>query len=96
MAMRKKRPAKLFKLMLFFVLIACLGVIFRQEYRIYKIKKEQELVRQNIQALQEEQDRMQQERKLLEDSRYIEKIAREEYNMVGKDEVPLFIVDEKK
>lgn len=94
--MRKKRPAKLFKLMLFFVLIACLGVIFRQEYRIYKIKKEQELVRQNIQALQEEQDRMQQERKLLEDSRYIEKIAREEYNMVGKDEVPLFIVDEKK
>lgn len=96
MAIRKKRPAKLFKLVLFFVLVACLGVIFRQEYRIYKIKKEQELVKQNIQTLQEEQNQMQQERRLLEDSRYIEKIAREEYNMVGKDEVPLFIVDEKK
>ena len=27
--------------------------------------------------------------------KYIEKLAREDHNMVGKDEVPLFIVDEK-
>ena len=36
------------------------------------------------------------ERKRLDDPRYIEKLAREDYNMVGKDEVPLFIVDEQK
>ena len=27
--------------------------------------------------------------------KYIEKLAREDHNMVGKDEVPLFIVDDK-
>lgn len=96
MIVRKNRSARLFKLVLFIVLVACLSVIFRQEYSIYKIKKEQASVKQNIRALQEEQRKMQQERKMLEDSRYIEKIAREDYNMVGKDEVPLFIVDEKK
>ena len=36
------------------------------------------------------------ERKRLDDPRYIEKLAREDYNMVGKNEVPLFIVDEQK
>ena len=36
------------------------------------------------------------ERRRLDDPRYIEKLAREDYNMVGKNEVPLFIVDEQK
>ena len=33
--------------------------------------------------------------KRLDDLKYIEKLAREDHNMVGKDEVPLFIVDDK-
>ena len=35
------------------------------------------------------------ERKRLDDLKYIEKLAREDHNMVGKNEVPLFIVDEQ-
>ena len=31
----------------------------------------------------------------LDDLKYIEKLAREDHNMVGKNEVPLFIVDEQ-
>ena len=34
-------------------------------------------------------------KKRLDDLKYIEKLAREDHNMVGKDEVPLFIVDDK-
>ena len=37
----------------------------------------------------------QEEKKRLDDLKYIEKLAREDHNMVGKDEVPLFIVDDK-
>ena len=32
---------------------------------------------------------------VLDDLKYIEKLAREDHNMVGKNEVPLFIVDEQ-
>ena len=38
---------------------------------------------------------MESERQRLDDLKYIEKLAREEHNMVGKDEVPLFIIEEK-
>ena len=31
----------------------------------------------------------------MDDLKYIEKLAREDHNMVGKNEVPLFIVDEQ-
>ena len=46
--------------------------------------------------LKQQKAELEAERKRLDDPRYIEKLAREDYNMVGKDEVPLFIVDEQK
>ena len=35
---------------------------------------------------------LEQEKENLGDIQYIEKVAREEHNMVGKDEIPLFMV----
>lgn len=36
------------------------------------------------------------EKKNLQDPAYIEKLAREEYNMVKKNEIPVFIVENEK
>ena len=49
----------------------------------------------HIESLKEEQEKLETERQKLDDLKYIEKLAREEHNMVGKDEVPLFIIEEK-
>ena len=80
----------------FNVFMMLLFVIGKQEYSIYQIKQEQAATQQRIAALQKQKTELEAERKRLDDPRYIEKLAREDYNMVGKDEVPLFIVDEKK
>ena len=81
---------------MFFVIAVCLVVLGRQEYRIYQIKQEQAATQQRIDELKKKKAGLEAERKRLDDPRYIEKLAREDYNMVGKNEVPLFIVDEQK
>ena len=90
----KSKAFNVFMMLLLFV--ACLFVIGKQEYSIYQIKQEQAATQQRIAALKKQKTELEAERKSLDDPRYIEKLAREDYNMVGKDEVPLFIVDEKK
>ena len=74
----------------------CLFVLGKQEDRIYQIKQEQAATQQRIEELKKKKAELEAERKRLDDPRYIEKLAREDYNMVGKNEVPLFIVDEQK
>ena len=81
-------------MMLLFV--ACLFVIGKLEYSIYLIKQEQAATQQRIAALQKQKTELEAARKRLDDPRYIEKLAREDYNIVCNDEVPLFIVHEKK
>ena len=96
MSRRKRRKSNGFKLFMLVVLGVCLFVLGRQEYRIYQIKQEQAATQQRIDALKKKKAELEDERKRLDDPRYIEKLAREDYNMVGKNEVPLFIVDEQK
>lgn len=67
-----------------------------KEYKIYKIKQEQAATQARIEALKKEEAALKAERKKLDDPKHIEKLAREEFNMVGKNEVPLFIVDKNK
>ena len=95
MSRRKRRKSNGFKLFMLVVLAVCLFVLGKQEYRIYQIKQEQAATQQRIEALQKKKAELEAERKRLDDPRYIEKLAREDYNMVGKNEVPLFIVDEQ-
>lgn len=92
---RVRHKSKAFNVFMM-LFVACLFVIGKQEYSIYQIKQEQAATQQRIAALKKQKTELEAERKSLDDPRYIEKLAREDYNMVGKDEVPLFIVDEKK
>ena len=96
MQKRKKRGNKVFTYIFGIVVLICLGIVVQQEYKIYQLKQEKAATEARIEALNEKQAKLEAERKKLDDPRYLEKLAREDYNMVGKNEVPLFIVDEKK
>lgn len=96
MKRRKKSKGGFFKIVLLLLVLACFTVIGKQEYRIYQIKQEKAGALQRIDELKKQKSDLEAERKRLDDPRYIEKLAREDYNMVGKDEVPLFVVGEQK
>ena len=96
MQKRKKRGNKVFTYIFGIVVLICLGIVIQQEYKIYHLKQEKAATEARIEALNEKQAKLEAERKKLDDPKYLEKLAREDYNMVGKNEVPLFIVDEKK
>jgi cell division protein FtsL len=96
MQKRKKRGHNWFAYILGIVVLICLGIIAQQEYKIYQLKQEKAATEARIDELTEKYANLEAERKKLDDPKYLEKLAREDYNMVGKNEVPLFIVDEKK
>lgn len=96
MQKRKRRNNKFFTVFLAIVVLSCLAIVGRQEYEIYCLKKEKAATQSRIEALNSDKAKLEVERKMLDDPKYLEKLAREDYNMVGKNEVPLFIVDEKK
>ena len=96
MQKRKKRGNKVFTYIFGIVVLICLGIVIQQEYKIYQLKQEKAATEARIEALNEKQAKLEAERKKLDDPKYLEKLAREDYNMVGKNEVPLFIVEEKK
>lgn len=78
------------------VVVALFFVGFaRQGYKIYQVKQETIKTEVKVKELQEKKDKLQQEKENLGDLHYIEKIAREELNMVRKGEIPLFIVKER-
>lgn len=93
---RVRHKSIAFPLFMTLLIVACVYGIVKQEYYICQIKNEQAATQQRIAALKKQKAELEAERKRLDDPRYIEKLAREDYNMVGKNEVPLFIVDEKK
>lgn len=96
MARRRRKKNTGFKFFTLLLIAVCLVVLGRQEYRIYQVHKEQTATQARIDKLKQEKAALEKERRLLDDPAYIEKLAREDYNMVGKNEVPLFIVDDKK
>lgn len=93
---KKKRGGRLFMYFFVAVILTCVVIVAKQEYKIYQLKQEKAATEERINALNEKKAQLEDERKKLDDPRYLEKLAREDYNMVGKNEVPLFIVDEKK
>ena len=96
MRRKKRRSSNDFLWVLIILLIICLGVLGRQEYKIYQINKEMSATQQRVDEFKKKfQAELEAERKRLDDLKYIEKLAREDHNMVGKNEVPLFIVDEQ-
>ena len=93
--MIRKTPKGPKGLTLVLVVVALLSIIsiLGQQYDIQKVKDDKLATSQRIAQLEEEAARLQKERDLLKEPAYLEKIAREEYNMVGKNEIPIFIVE---
>ena len=83
---KQDRGGKIFRWVL--VIIIAISVVY--------MKKETEATRARDEELQKVQADLEAERQRLYDPKYIEKLAREDHNMVGKNEVPLFIVKDKK
>lgn len=97
--MRRKKKHVHFSLIMFIGFVAFVVgayLFLKQEYEIHQVRKAQAAAEQRIDDLRKEQKALEDEKKRLDDPHYIEKLARENYNMVGKDEVPLFIVEDKK
>ena len=92
----KDRGGKLFRWILIIIIAISAVYMGRLEYKIYQLKKETEATRARVEELQKVQADLEAERQRLYDPKYIEKLAREDHNMVGKNEVPLFIVKDKK
>lgn len=94
----KKRRSrnKGFRILLLVVVMFCIAIIFKQEYQIYEIQKEKEATAARIEKLTEIKNKLEQEKQDVFDVEYIEKLARDEYNMVKQGEIPVFIVEEQK
>lgn len=63
-----------------------------QGYQIFQLHQESVRTEKKVQQLKAENMALEQEKENLGDIQYIEKVAREDHNMVGKDEIPLFMV----
>lgn len=92
----KKKKRHDFLILCLVLVVACGIIIARQEYKIYQVDQELEATNQRVEKLKKDKAELEAEKARLDDLKYIEKLAREDHNMVGKDEVPLFIVDEQK
>lgn len=78
------------------LILACSLPLFKsaaeQGYQIFQLHQESVRTEKKVQQLKAENMALEQEKENLGDIQYIEKVAREEHNMVGKDEIPLFMV----
>ena len=92
----QKRKNRVFRLVLLLVTAICICILARQEYQIYQIRQEKEATRQRLEQMEKNNSALETEKKNLQDPAYIEKLAREEYNMVKKNEIPVFIVENEK
>lgn len=92
----KKSMHALFKVFLVILIAFCVAAFIKQEISIYQIKQEQIATQKRLDVLKKQKAELEDERKRLDDPKYIEKLARDDYNMVGPNEVPLFVVDKNK
>jgi len=72
--------------------VALLGTALQRGYWLYQLRQERVRTENKVQQLKAENDALAQEKENLGDIKYIEKVARDEHNMVGKNEIPLFMV----
>lgn len=83
---------------IFLILLAIIlvGGFFSIYYKQQKIKQANEILvmeKVKFDKAKQEELLLKAKKAKMNDPDYIEKIARDEYNMVKKDEIPLFIID---
>lgn len=85
-----------FKIFIVALICFCGYKFVAQEIKIYQIKQEQAATQKRLEELKKKKAELEAERRRLDDPKHIERIARDDYNMVGPNEVPLFVVDRNK
>lgn len=91
-----KRSYKKFKIILLAVVVLFLVRVAQQTYTLYRVRQETIKSQETVKKLEEQKKALEKEKQNLGDLNYVEKLAREEHNMVRKGEIPLFILEDKK
>lgn len=92
---RRKSNLQYFKIFLGLILLLFFARVVQQGYILYTVRQETKKTEAKVEELRKQKAALEEEKKNLGDIKYVEKIAREEHNMVGKNEIPIFIVEEK-
>ena len=90
---RPRRPARakvsgIWKKVRYGVFILFAIVLVQQVYTIYSLYQEKQQLEQQLQELKKENESLSEQKKLLEDDKHIEGVAREELGLVKPGEVP--------
>ena len=89
--MVKRKKINFFRLIFVLLLLFFVVEVVKQEVRIYRLNKEIEMTRVRLEELSSQQEALAAEQKKINDPAFIEKVAREEYNMVKKMEIPVLV-----
>jgi cell division protein ftsL len=90
---RPRRPVKakasgMWKKMRYAIVILFALALVQQVYTIYSLHQEKQQLEQQLQELKKENESLSEQKKLLEDDKHIEGVAREELGLVKPGEVP--------
>lgn len=75
--------------------ILCVGMISRQAYWYLSLKNELTQTSSRVEILQQKKQKLQAEKEALGKLEQVERVARDQYNMVKPNEIPVFIVGEE-
>lgn len=75
--------------------ILCVGMISRQAYRYISLRDELTQTGSRVELLRQKKQKLLTEKEKLGKLEQVEKVARDQYNMVKPNELPVFIVEEK-
>lgn len=89
--MAKKRKINFLRLIFIAMLCFFIVEIVKQEIRIHQLDKEIQATQSKIEELAQTHERLLEEERSASDPKYIEKVAREEYNMVKQNEIPVMV-----
>ena len=89
--MAKRKKINIFRCLFAGLLIFFLTEIVKQELKIDRLNSEITSTKNNIVDLRNRHESLQGEQSSINDPKYIERIAREHYNMVKKEELPIFV-----
>ena len=92
---RRKKSFKFFKIIVMLLVALFLVRGVQQVYMLYRVRQETKKTEAMVKELEDKKKALEKEKQNLGDLKYVEKIAREEHNMVRKGEIPLFIIDDK-
>jgi cell division protein FtsB len=76
--------------LLLLLLVLCVEAA-KQEYRLNRLSQEVVAAQKRVDELNRQKKELTNQQKRINDPSYIEKIAREDYNMVKKEELPVVV-----